>query len=104
MSGLPYQGKYVQWMQLCLILVCLSMYMDAVCVDSFVAPFGRHIVKGLSDLFLLFKGALIKRKWPVHPDYTIYVSCCLQNCGVQQPSNSLLLFKVAPPSHHSLLA
>jgi hypothetical protein len=44
-----------------------GMSMDAVCVDSIVAPFGRRTVKGLSDLILFLQGALIKRKGPVHP-------------------------------------
>jgi hypothetical protein len=81
-----------------------GIYMDAVCVDSIVAPFGRQTVKGLSDLILLLQGALIKRKWPVHPESTMAVSCCLRSGGIQQYLNSVLLFKGVAPSHHSLLA
>jgi hypothetical protein len=45
-----------------------GMSMDAVSVDSIVAPFGRQTVKGLPDSILFYQGALIKRKWPVHPE------------------------------------
>jgi hypothetical protein len=81
-----------------------GMYMDTACLDSIVAPFGSWTVKGLSDLILFVQGALIKMTWPVHPDSTMAVSCCLKSGGLQQYSNSLLLFKVAAPSHYSLLA
>jgi hypothetical protein len=77
---------------------------DAVWDDSIVAPFGRRTIKGLSDSILFLQGALIKRKWPVHPESTMDISCCLRSGGVRQYSNSVLLFKVAAPSHHSLLA
>jgi hypothetical protein len=85
-------------------LLNYGMSMDAVCIDSIVVPFGRRTVKGLSDLILCLQGALIKRKWPVHPDSTMDVSCCLRSGMVRESSKSLLLFKVAAPSHHSLLA
>jgi hypothetical protein len=80
------------------------MSMDAVRVDSIVAPFGRRTVKRFSDLILFLQGTLINRKWPVHPKSTIDVSCCLISGGVQKSSNGVLLFKVSAPSHHSLLA
>jgi hypothetical protein len=80
-----------------------GMSMDIVCVDSIVAPLMRRTVKGLSDLILFLQGALIKRKWPVHPESTMAVSCCLRSNWVRQSQNSLLLFKAAAPSHHSLL-
>jgi hypothetical protein len=85
-------------------LINYGMSMDAVCIDSIVAPFGRKTIKGLSDLILFLQGAFIKKKWPVHPESTMDVSCCLISGGVRQSSNSVLLFKVASPSHHSLLA
>jgi hypothetical protein len=69
-----------------------------------VAPLGRRTVKGVQDLTLFKHGALTKRKWPVHPESTIAVSCCLKRGGVRQTSNVELLFKVAAPEHHSLLA
>jgi hypothetical protein len=84
-------------------LLNYGMHMDAVCIDSIVAPFGRRTVKGLSDLILFLQGALIKMKWPVHTDSTMDVSCCLRSGGVQYFSNILLLFKVDAPSHHSLI-
>jgi hypothetical protein len=59
-----------------------GMYMVDVCIDSIVAPFGRQTVKGLSDLILFLQGALIKRKWPVHAESTMDVSCCLTSVGV----------------------
>jgi hypothetical protein len=40
----------------------------------------------------------------VQPESTIAVSCCARRGGVQQASNVVLLFKVAAPTHHSLLA
>jgi hypothetical protein len=40
----------------------------------------------------------------VHPEYTIAVSLGLRSGGVQQASNIDLLFKVAAPERHSLLA
>jgi hypothetical protein len=69
-----------------------------------VAPLGRRTVKGVRDLTLFKHGALTKRKWSVHPDSTIAVSCCLTRGGVRQTSNVVLLFKAAAPEHHSLLA
>jgi hypothetical protein len=69
-----------------------------------VAPLGRRTVKGVRDLTLLKYGALVKRKWPVQPESTIDVACCLRRGGVRQTSNVVLLFKVAAPTHHSLLA
>jgi hypothetical protein len=69
-----------------------------------VAPLGRRTVKGVQELTLFKHGALTKRKWPVHPESTIAVSCCLRRGGVRQTSNVELLFKVAAPEHHSLLA
>jgi hypothetical protein len=68
-----------------------------------VAPLGRRTVKGVRDLTLFKHGALTKRKWPVHPDSTIAVSCCLRRGGCQKTSNVELLFKVAAPENHSLL-
>jgi hypothetical protein len=85
-------------------LLNYGMYMDALCVDSIVAPFGRRTVKGLSDLILCLQGALIKRKFPVHPESTMAISCFLRSGGVRQSSNGVLLFKVYAPSHHSLLS
>jgi hypothetical protein len=69
-----------------------------------VAPLGRCTVKGVRDLNLFKHGALTKRKWPVHPESTIAVSCCLTRGGVRQTSNVELLFKVVAPEYHSLLA
>jgi hypothetical protein len=69
-----------------------------------VAPLGRHTVKGVRDLTLFKRGELTKRKRPVQPESTIDVSCCLRRGGVRQASNVELLFKVAAPAHHSLLA
>jgi hypothetical protein len=69
-----------------------------------VAPLGRRTVKGLRDLTLFKHGALTKRKWPVHPESTIAVSCCLRRGGVRHTSNVELLFKVVTPEHHSLFA
>jgi hypothetical protein len=69
-----------------------------------VAPLGRRTVKGVRDLTLFKHGALTERKWPVHPESTIAVSCCLRRGGVRQTSNFELLFKVVAPEHHSLLA
>jgi hypothetical protein len=68
------------------------------------APLGRCTVKGVQDFTLLQHGTLTKRKWLVHPESTIYVSCCLIMGGVKQTSNVDLLFKVVAPEHHSLLA
>jgi hypothetical protein len=85
-------------------LINSGMSTDAVCVDSIVAPFGRRTFNGLSDLILFLQGALINRKLPVHPESKMDVSCCLRSGGVRPSSNGLLLFKVAAPSHHSLLA
>jgi hypothetical protein len=69
-----------------------------------VAPLGRRTIKGVGDLTLFKNGALTKRKWPVHPDSTIAVSCGLRRRGVLQTSNVELLFKVVTPEYHSLLA
>jgi hypothetical protein len=69
-----------------------------------VAPLGRRTVKGVRDLTLFKHGALTKRKWPVQPESTIAISCCSRRGGVRQTSNVVLLFKVAAPTHHSLLA
>jgi hypothetical protein len=85
-------------------LLNYGMSMDDVGVDSIVASFGRWTVKGFSGLILFLQGALINRKWPVHPKSTMDVSCFLRSGGVQHSSNGVLLFKVAAPSHHSLLA
>jgi hypothetical protein len=68
------------------------------------APFGRRTVKGVRDLTVFKHGALTKRKWPVQPKSNIAVSCWLRRGGVRQGSNVVLLFKVAAPAHHSLLA
>jgi hypothetical protein len=56
------------------------------------------------DLTLFKHGALTKRKWPVHPESTIAVSCCLRRGGVRQNSNVVLLLKGVAPTHHSLFA
>jgi hypothetical protein len=40
----------------------------------------------------------------VHPDSTMDVQCCLRSGELRQYSNGVLLFKVAAPSHHYLLA
>jgi hypothetical protein len=69
-----------------------------------VALLGRRTIKGVRDLTLLKHGALTKIKWPVHPESTIDVSCCLRRGGARQTSNFKLLFKVVAPAHHSLLA
>jgi hypothetical protein len=69
-----------------------------------VSPLGRRTVKGVRDLTLFRHVALTKRKWPVHPESTIYVSCCLRRGGVRETSNFELLFKASAPAHHSLLA
>jgi hypothetical protein len=69
-----------------------------------VAPLRRRTIKGVRDLTLFKHGALTKRKWPVHPESTIEVSCCLRRGGFQQTSNVELLVKVVAPELHSLLA
>jgi hypothetical protein len=69
-----------------------------------VAPLGRRTVKGVRDLTLFKHGALTKRKWTVHPESTIAISCGLRRGGVRQTSNVELLFKVVAPEYHSLLA
>jgi hypothetical protein len=69
-----------------------------------VAPLGGRTVKGVRDLIVFKHDALTKRKWPVHPESTIAVSCCLRMGGVQQTSNVELLFKVVAHEHHSMLA
>jgi hypothetical protein len=69
-----------------------------------VAPLGRRTVKGVPALIFFRHGALTKRKWPVHPESTIAVSCCFKRGGARQTSNVELLFKVVAPEYHSLLA
>jgi hypothetical protein len=69
-----------------------------------VAPLRRRTVKGVRDLTLFKHGASTKIKWLVHPESTIYVSCCLRRGGVRKTSNVEFLFKVVAPAHHSLLA
>jgi hypothetical protein len=69
-----------------------------------VASLGRRPVKGVRDLTLFKHAALTKRKWPVHPESNIAVSCCLRGGGVRKTSNVELLLKVVAPEHHSLLA
>jgi hypothetical protein len=81
-----------------------GMSKSVVCEDSVVAPLGRPTVKEVRGLTLFNHGALTKRKWPVQPDFTIDVSCCLRSGGVRQTSNVGFLFKVAALEHHSLLA
>jgi hypothetical protein len=39
-----------------------------------VLPFGRQTLRGSIDLTLLWKGALINKKYPVQADSTIDVS------------------------------
>jgi hypothetical protein len=68
------------------------------------APLGRRTVKGVRDLTLFKHGALTNKKWPVHPESNIAVSCCLRRGGVRQTSNVELLFKVFTLENHSLLA
>jgi hypothetical protein len=63
-------------------LLNYGMSMDYVSVDSIVGPFGRRTVKGFSDLISCLQGALINRKWPVHTESTMDVSCCLRSGGV----------------------
>jgi hypothetical protein len=81
-----------------------GMSRSAVCEDSIVAPLARRTVKGVRELTLFKHGALTRRKWPVHPESTIAVSCDLRSGGVRQASNIDLLFKVVAPERHSLLA
>jgi hypothetical protein len=69
-----------------------------------VAPFGRRTVKGFRDSTLFKHGAVTKREWPVQLESTIAVSCFSRRGGFRQTSNVVLLFKVAAPTHHSLLA
>jgi hypothetical protein len=69
-----------------------------------VAPLGRRTVKGVRDLTLFKHGALTKRKWLVHPESTIAVSCGLRRGEVRQTSKVELLFKAVAPECHSLLA
>jgi hypothetical protein len=69
-----------------------------------LSSFGRRTVKGFRDLTLFKHGVVTKRKWPVYPELKIAVSCCLRRAEVRQTSNVELLFKVAAPTHHSLLA
>jgi hypothetical protein len=69
-----------------------------------VDPLGMRPVKGVQDLTLFKHVALTKRKWTVHPESTISVSCCLRRGGIRQTSNVELLFKVVAPEYHSLLA
>jgi hypothetical protein len=61
-------------------------------------------VNGVCDLTLFKHGALTKRKWPVHPESMIAVSCGFRSGAVRQTSNIELLFKVVAPEYHSLLA
>jgi hypothetical protein len=82
----------------------LGMSNSEVCEDSMVVPFGRRTVKGVRDLILFKHGAFTKRKWPMHPESTIAVSCCSRRGGVRHNSKVDLLFKVVAPEHHSLLA
>jgi hypothetical protein len=69
-----------------------------------VERLGRRTVKGVLGLTLFKHGALTKREWPVHPEFTIAVSCCLRRGGDRQTSNVLLLFKGVAPARHSLFA
>jgi hypothetical protein len=69
-----------------------------------VAPLGRRTVEGVRDLTLFKHGALTNRKWPVHPESTIAVSCGLRRGGVRHTLNVELLFKAVTPEYHSLLA
>jgi hypothetical protein len=69
-----------------------------------VAPLGRRTIKRLRDLTLFKHGALTKRKRPVQLESTIAVACCARRGGVRHTSNVVILFKVAAPTHHSLLA
>jgi hypothetical protein len=69
-----------------------------------VAPLGRCTVKGVQYLTLFKHGELTKRKWPVHTESIIAVSCGLRRGGFRQTSNVELLFKVVAPEYHSLLA
>jgi hypothetical protein len=82
----------------------LGMSNSAVREDSMVAPLRRRTVKWVQDLTLFKHGALTKRKWLVHPESNIAVSCCARRVGVRQTSKVELLFKVVAPEHHSLLA
>jgi hypothetical protein len=81
-----------------------GMFNAAVWVDSMVAPSGNRTIKGFLDLILFKHGALTNRKCSVHPESTISVSWGSSSGGVRQYSNIDLLFKVAAPEHHSLLA
>jgi hypothetical protein len=65
---------------------------------------GRRTIKGFQDTTLFKHGTVTKRKWPVQPESTIDVPSCVRRGGVRQTSNIVLLFKVAAPAHHSLLA
>jgi hypothetical protein len=47
---------------------------DAVWVEFIVDPFDSLTRKGLIDFFLLRRGALINKKFPVHPESTLAVS------------------------------
>jgi hypothetical protein len=69
-----------------------------------VAPLGRRTVKGVQNLTLFKHGVLTKRKWLVHLESIISVSCGLRRGEVRQNSNIELLFKVVAPEYHSLLA
>jgi hypothetical protein len=77
---------------------------SAVWEDSMVAPFGRRTVNGARDFILFKHGALTKRKWPVHTESTIAVSCCSRRGGLRQNLKVNILFKVVSLEHHSLLS
>jgi hypothetical protein len=77
---------------------------SAVWEDSIVASLGRRTVRGVPDLTLFKHGASTKRKWQVHPESTIAVSCGLRRGGARKTSNDELLFKVVAPEYHFLLA
>jgi hypothetical protein len=69
-----------------------------------VALLGRRTIKGVRDMTLFKHGALNNRKWPVHPESTVAISCGLRRGGVRQTSNVELLFKVFAPEYHSRLS
>jgi hypothetical protein len=47
-----------------------GMSKDAVCVESMFLPLGNLTLNGFRDLILLRHGALINKKYPVHPEST----------------------------------
>jgi hypothetical protein len=53
----------------------------AVWDDSIVALLGSHTISVFRDLTLFKHGALTNRKWPVHSESTIAVSCGLRRGG-----------------------